>query len=325
MPSPRSRSCTRSRFRIAVLLLALMGVALAAILVSCPQGKPPNGHRTATTSPTAAAGAGPPAGPATGADAVPAGGEAERGEAADDGETTPEPAGPSGEAVARGRIAIVIDDAGYDLDDLQPFLELPVPLAVAVLPNASHSAEAARRVAAAGKELLLHLPMEPEGGEDPGPDALHASTTPAELEALLERALAAVPGAVGVNNHMGSRATADPACMAALLEALDRRGLFFLDSRTTTRTVAAAEAQRLGVPYLERTVFLDAVDGDVERSLEAAVAAAAGGGSVVAIGHVQTAGLADAVRRALDAMAKAKVRPSTVSSLLVADAGGRAE
>ncbi len=115
----------------------------------------------------------------------------------------------------KGRLAVVIDDAGYDLDELQPFLELPMPLAVAVLPNLPHSREAARRVLAAGKELLLHLPMEPEGRENPGPGALLTADSPEETRRLLDAALATVPGAVGMNNHMGSRATADEVLMTA--------------------------------------------------------------------------------------------------------------
>ncbi len=112
--------------------------------------------------------------------------------------------------------------------------------------------------------------MEPEGGEDPGPRrAAHVPPGLAEIERLLDAALASVPGAVGVNNHMGSKATADAAFMDVLLDALGRRGLFFVDSRTTVLTVAASEAERLGVPYLARKVFLDAVDGDIERSLDA--------------------------------------------------------
>jgi hypothetical protein len=224
---------------------------------------------------------------------------------------------------ARGRLALVIDDAGYDLADLQPFLDLPIPLAVAVLPNLPHSAEAARRVRDAGKELLLHLPMEPEGGEDPGPGALLTSHPAFEIERLLDAALASVPGAVGVNNHMGSKATADAAFMDVLLEALGRRGLFFVDSRTTVLTVAASEAERLGVPYLARKVFLDAVDGDIERSLDAAIDATARGDSVVAIGHVQSGALAGIVRRAMAGMDRSGVRPSTLSAL-IADHGGRA-
>ena len=227
------------------------------------------------------------------------------------------------EPAERGQLAFIIDDAGYDLDDLQPFLDLAMPLAVAVLPNLPHSAEAARRVREAGKELLLHLPMEPEGGENPGPGALLTGQPAAEIERLLDAALASVPGAIGVNNHMGSKATADRAFMDVLLDALDRRGMFFVDSRTTTLTVAAPEAERLGVPYLARKVFLDAVDGGIEQSLEGAIDAAARGGSAVAIGHVQTDGLADILRRAADGMQRSGVKPATLSAL-IGDRGGKA-
>ena len=218
----------------------------------------------------------------------------------------------------------MIDDAGYDLDALQPFLDLPMPLAVAVLPNLPHSDEAAHRVLAAGKELLLHLPMEPEGGEDPGPGALLTGQPAAEIERLLDAALASVPGAVGVNNHMGSKATADPAFMDVVLGALERRGLFFVDSRTTSLTVAASEAERLGVPALERRVFLDAVDGGAEESLQAAIAAAARDGSAVAIGHVQTDGLAAILRGAAVGMERSGVRPATLASLIAGGGEGTA-
>jgi uncharacterized protein len=218
----------------------------------------------------------------------------------------------------RGRLALLIDDAGYDLDELQEFLDLPIPLSVAVLPNLPHSVEAARRVQSAGKELLLHLPMEPEGGEDPGPGALLTGQSAAELERRLAAALESVPGAVGVNNHMGSKATADPVFMTDLLALLGRRGLFFVDSRTTPRTVAAGEAARQGVPYLARKVFLDAVDGGIEKSVDAAIAVAVRQGSAVAIGHVQTEGLAAILRRAADGMERSGVRPSTLSALIEA-------
>jgi polysaccharide deacetylase 2 family uncharacterized protein YibQ len=287
---PSSRS--RTRYRIAVVLLSLMIVGLAVVLVSCPREKPATAPAAVHPSPAPA--------------------------------SVAEPLGPSArpvEPAERGKLALIIDDAGYDLSGLQPFLDLSLPLAVAVLPNLPHSAEAARRVRTAGKELLLHLPMEPEGSADPGPGALLTGQPAAELERLLDAALASVPGAVGVNNHMGSKATADRAFMDVLLVALDRRGLFFVDSRTTSLTVAALEAERLGVPYLSRKVFLDAVDGDIEKSLEAAVDAAARGGSAVAIGHVQTAGLAAILRRAADGMERSGVRPSTPSALIEAQEG----
>ena len=298
---PASRSRTRSRYRIAIVLLSLVTAGLAAVLVSCPKEKP-----VETTMPA------PQPEPAA------AESEPEPRDAAVQA-TAAEPVRPS----PQGLLAIVIDDAGYDLADLQPFLELPMPLAVAVLPNLPHSGEAALRVLAAGKELLLHLPMEPEGGENPGPGALLTGQPAAEIERLLDTALRSVPGAVGVNNHMGSRATADRAFMAVVLEALEKRGLFFVDSRTTSLTVAASEADRLGVPYLARKVFLDAVEGDIEQSLDEAVTAAARGGSAVAIGHVQSAELAAILRRAADGMERAGVRPATLSEL-IADRGGRA-
>jgi hypothetical protein len=280
-------------------------VGLAVVLVSCPKEKPlETPAPTPAPQPAPAAAEPVPEPPATGVSAP-----------------AVEPVRPS----PQGLLAIVIDDAGYDLSELQPFLELPMPLAVAVLPNLPHSSEAARRVLAAGKELLLHLPMEPEGGENPGPGALLTGQPAGELERLLDEALQSVPGAVGVNNHMGSRATADRALMGVVLGELARRRLFFVDSRTTTLTVAASEADRLGVPYLARKVFLDAVDGGIEQSLDAAVAAAAHGGSAVAIGHVQSGELAAILRRAADGMERAGVRPAALSTLIGGRGGRTAE
>lgn len=303
MPSSRCRA----RLRLTVLLLVVLCAALGAALVSCPRPRVP-------VPPTAPAAEVPPPGPSP-APAV----EPSRGPAAEP------PGAPATEPGARrGLLAIVIDDAGYDLDALQPFLDLPMPVAVAVLPNLPQSAEAARRVRAAGKEVLLHLPMEPAGGEDPGPGALLTGLPAAEIERLLDAALATVPGASGVNNHMGSKATADPAFMAVVLCALGRRGLFFVDSRTTAATVAAAEADRLGVPVLERRVFLDAVDGRVEESVEAAIAAASREGRAVAIGHVQTEGLAAILRGAAGGMERAGVRPATLAALVAGGGEGAA-
>ncbi len=318
MPS----SSSRTRYRITVLLLSFMIAGLVAVLASCPKVKPA-ATREAEHSSTEAQPVEPrPVEPRASPEPQPAVAEPEP-HSVDPSTRMPsaEPVRP----VERGRLALIIDDAGYDLSALQPFLELPIPLAVAVLPNLPNSAEAARRVRGAGKELLLHLPMEPEGDEDPGPGVLLTGQSAAEIERLLDAALESVPGAVGVNNHMGSKATADHAFMTGLLDALDRRGLFFVDSRTTTQTVAASEAERAGVPYLARKVFLDAVDGGIEKSLDAAVAAAARAGSAVAIGHVQTDGLAAILRRAADGMQRSGVRPTTLSALIVGREGRAAE
>ncbi|MBE3132405.1 MAG: divergent polysaccharide deacetylase family protein [Acidobacteria bacterium] len=215
-------------------------------------------------------------------------------------------------------MAIIVDDAGYDLAELQPFLELRIPLAVAVLPNLPHSREAALRVKQAGKELLLHLPMEPEGGEDPGPGVLLTGESPAEIGRLLESALQTVPGASGVNNHMGSKATADEAVMTTVLSVLGQEGLFFVDSRTTADTVGARVAARLGVPFLERDVFIDAAhsDGEIDEAFASGIARAARQGTAILIGHVQNPAVLAILRDSDRALREARVRLSTLSDIL---------
>jgi polysaccharide deacetylase 2 family uncharacterized protein YibQ len=214
-------------------------------------------------------------------------------------------------------MAIIIDDAGYDLAELEPFLELRIPLAVAVLPNLPHSGEAARRVKQAGKELLLHLPMEPEGGEDPGPGALLTGESPAEIQRLLEAALETVPGASGVNNHMGSKATADVALMTTVLSAIGDQGLFFVDSRTTAATVGARVAAELGVPFLERDVFIDAShsDGEIAEAFASGIALAARQGTAILIGHVQNPGVLAILRGSDGALREAGVKLSALSDI----------
>jgi hypothetical protein len=207
-------------------------------------------------------------------------------------------------------LAVIIDDAGYSLDDLQPFLDIPGTFTIAVLPNLPHSSEVARRVIAAGKDLILHCPMEPSGGENPGPGALLTDQSSGTIEGLLAAAFASVPGAIGMNNHMGSRATADVALMTAALGYLKREGGFFIDSRTTADSVAPAVARRMGVPFAERDVFID-VDTSREQILESfdkGVSRAAGSGTAVLIGHVQNKGVADILRANQGSLAAQGVR-----------------
>jgi polysaccharide deacetylase 2 family uncharacterized protein YibQ len=116
----------------------------------------------------------------------------------------------------------------------------------------------AARLAAEGREVLCHLPMEPGGAGDPGPGALRAGMGSQALASAARQALARVPGAVGVNNHMGSGLTADPAAMESILHVLRADGLFFLDSRTSPGSVGYRLARSLGLPTAERDVFLDA-------------------------------------------------------------------
>lgn len=187
-------------------------------------------------------------------------------------------------------LAIVLDDAGNRLDVIEQLAALPIEVAVAVLPNASHSREAAQALARQGRDVLLHLPMEPitDSGVGAGPGAVTVDLDPDEVAARVHAALAVVTGACGVNNHMGSRATAHRPSMDAVMAALGRGRLFFLDSRTTPDTVAEDAARAAGIPALRRDVFLDVVaePAAIRGALRAAAARAVAQGHAVAIGHV---------------------------------------
>ncbi len=190
---------------------------------------------------------------------------------------------------ATGRVAIIFDDAGGSLEQLEPVLALGRPVTVAVLPGLRYTTEVARRAAAAGLEVLLHLPVEPE---DPhralGPGGVRVSMDDREIARVVAAGLAQVPGAVGVNNHMGSRGTADPRVVRAILGVVKARGLFFVDSVTSPRSVAARVAKEMGVPVASRAVFVDTTDdpGAIRAQLRRLMVVARSRGEAVAIGHV---------------------------------------
>jgi polysaccharide deacetylase 2 family uncharacterized protein YibQ len=190
-------------------------------------------------------------------------------------------------AAGRARIAIVIDDLGPDRKAADRVLALPGPLTLSILSHAADAPALAEAARAAGHELLVHVPMEPEGGIDPGPNALTVGLDRAEFEPRLDWALSHFAGPVGINNHMGSRLTAAAEPMGWLFEALERRGLLFLDSRTTKETVAPVLAAHFGLPFAERDVFLDNERGAeaVEAQLRLLEAEARKQGFAVAIGH----------------------------------------
>jgi len=184
-------------------------------------------------------------------------------------------------------IAIVIDDVGLDRPNSKRAWELPGPLTMSFLPYAKDLREQAKAARAHGHELMLHLPMEPSGRADPGPNALLVTLTDAELKQRVATALDSFDGYVGVNNHMGSRFTSFKPGMETVLRQLKARGLLFLDSRTTPQSIGDQVAQELGVPSVARHVFLDddeSIDA-VRRRLAEAEAVARRQGFVVAIGH----------------------------------------
>lgn len=222
-------------------------------------------------------------------------------------------------AVERPLIAILIDDMGIDMPHSAEAVALPGPLTLSYLPYAdqiTRQVEGARR---AGHELMVHVSMEPESGRpDPGPNVLSANLRAIEIIRRLDWALDRFSGFVGVNNHMGSRFTADAQAMELVLGEFKRRGLLFVDSRTTTRTVAPQVARRLNLPFAERDVFMDdtasaeVVAAQLLRTEEIARRT----GSAIAIGHPREATL-NTLRRWLPTLERRGFSLAPVSAVVM--------
>ncbi len=172
------------------------------------------------------------------------------------------PAAPT--AGQQGRpIAVIIDDIGFDLRIVKELAGIHAPIAFAILPHTPHAAEAAGFLHAAGKEILLHLPMEPRSypEDSPGAGALMVDMDERQIRKQIQENLAAVPYASGVNNHMGSRFMEDAARLTIVMEELKKRGLYFVDSRTTADSRGREAANRAGVRFAARSLFIDHVPG----------------------------------------------------------------
>jgi len=194
---------------------------------------------------------------------------------------------PVPDAMGKPRIVVVIDDMGLDRRRSTRIAALPGPLTLAWLPygrNLESQTKSARRN---GHELIVHMPMEPEGSGDPGKEALLTTQDADEMRRRLIKNLKAFDGYVGINNHMGSRFTAHGPGMDLVLSEMTARGLLFLDSRTTAGSKAPALAIRHGVPFAARDVFLDneistaAIDAELRR----VESIARHQGVAIAIGH----------------------------------------
>jgi polysaccharide deacetylase 2 family uncharacterized protein YibQ len=194
----------------------------------------------------------------------------------------------------RGTLVFIIDDAGNNLQELEPFLQFSGPLTIAVLPGLPHSAEAARRIRAAGKEVFLHQPMEAIGGQNPGPGAIYAGMSAAEIVAILNKNIAEIGPVAGMNNHQGSKITMDQQIMETVLAFCRDRGICFLDSRTSAETAVPAAARKLGIKIGERNVFIDNDQNRpaMNRSIESGLTRASQAGSALMIGHTWSPELA---------------------------------
>jgi polysaccharide deacetylase 2 family uncharacterized protein YibQ len=199
------------------------------------------------------------------------------------------------------RLAIILDDLGSDRAAADSIFALPYRLTISVLPNHEHSVDIAEEAHRRGYEVMLHLPMESVGKEQPEARELKPGMNYLEVSLLVNRFLAAVPHVVGVNNHQGSEATADLALMAKLMPVIGEHKLFYIDSRTTAATVAFDTAERDSVPSAFRNVpFLDDVAevAAVRKQLELALKGARERREAVAIGHPHPATL-EALREVL--------------------------
>lgn len=188
-----------------------------------------------------------------------------------------------------GRLALVIDDFGLTMEGVADLMAIEQPLTFAILPHHAYSAVIARQAAAQGKEVILHLPMESIGGERAEPTTIETAMAEEQIKIRVQEALTAVPQVIGVNNHQGSKATADSRVMKAVLSVLQDRGMFFLDSRTSAASVAYRTAKTMGIPAAENDHFIDN-SSDVEaikRELRTAGNLAIRHDEAVAIGHIR--------------------------------------
>lgn len=191
-----------------------------------------------------------------------------------------------------GKIAIIIDDLGNSYDELtQELLEIAQPLTLAVIPGQEFSKRVAELAYQRGHEVIVHLPMEPKDypKEDPGQGAILVRLSGEEIGKRVEKALKSVPHARGINNHMGSRATEDKRVMGEVLRRIYSKGLYFVDSRTSSYSIAYKLAQEMGVKAAEIQVPLDNIPEEelIKKRVEEMVQVAMEQGVVLARGHVQ--------------------------------------
>jgi hypothetical protein len=192
------------------------------------------------------------------------------------------------------QLALIVDDCGQWLQTERGFVALNVPVTLSVLPHVRYGDLISHEAAAAGKGVMLHLPMETLSGMNPGPGKVTTEMSDAQIVAQVQDDLAQVPLAGGVNNHEGSKASADARVMHDVLGVLSQHGLFFIDSRTNAASVGESTAREMGVPTAARNVFLDN-RADVaysEAQLLEAARIARETGSAIAIGHPKPTTLA---------------------------------
>lgn len=217
------------------------------------------------------------------------------------------------------KVAIIIDDLGMDVRRSKQVLDLPAPITLAFLPYAAKTKEMAKVGKSNGHSLIIHTPMEAMDGKlNIGPGGLKEAMSESEFDAAFGTMLASFEGYEGINNHMGSRLTTDDAKMKHLMRILRDHNLFFVDSKTNPKSVAAGEAQMAGIPFAERDVFLDHVE-TLEFARDALAKTellALKRGYAIAIGHPKDNTIA-ALKEWLPTLAAKGIELVPVKALLV--------
>lgn len=232
----------------------------------------------------------------------------------------------AGAVAATPRMALIIDDLGDRADLDFQVADLPVRLTCAILPHTPHATRLAERCTDSGKEVMLHLPLQAESyNELLGPGRLELDMDEPRFRGTFQSSLASVPGVRGVNNHMGSLLTRHPGAMTWLMEELDSADLFFVDSRTTSQSVAMAMAREQSVPAAERDIFLDAKQDTetIEAQLDRAIRIAHQTGQVVVIGHPYPETIEVLQRRLPSLELETGIELTHISSLLHANDDNR--
>lgn len=186
-----------------------------------------------------------------------------------------------------GRLAIVIDDAGRDLDSQHIYEQMGIPLTLAVMPDQVHTRDAALSWRAHGLPVILHQPMESVSGIGMEPKVILTSMSDAAIRQMLRDSLSQLPEAIGINNHQGSKATIDARTMDIVMNELHHCGLFFFDSHTNSTTAADKAAKTYGVPYVRNDLFVDnsASVSDICAMIQEGADRAKKKGTYIIIGH----------------------------------------
>ncbi len=163
-----------------------------------------------------------------------------------------------------GEFAIIIDDIGYSVNSVEELVKIKEPLTLSILPFLPDSQVCADIAKKNGKEIMIHMPMESNNGNDPEKDIIKETMTEEEIRFMIGRAISSLPDAKGMNNHKGSKITQREYIMEIILSELKKNNLFFIDSKTSDHSIALKTARRLGVLSSERSIFLDSINSKPE-------------------------------------------------------------